>query len=76
MLNVVNAECIKYAVYAECRYAQCCYAECRGALECSWGAFMRAGMRETDKASRSCNLGPPGPNVIRLFTAVIYEFSY
>ncbi len=27
MLNVVNAECLKYALYAECRYAECRYTE-------------------------------------------------
>jgi hypothetical protein len=32
MLNVVYAECLKYAPYAECHYAECRYAECRGAL--------------------------------------------
>ncbi len=33
MLNVIYAECLKYALYAECRYAKCRYAECRYA-EC------------------------------------------
>ncbi len=34
MLSVIYAECLKYALnaeccYAECRYADCRYAECR-----------------------------------------------
>ena len=43
MLNVIYAECLKDAIYAqchfaecryaECRYAECRYAECRGALQ-------------------------------------------
>jgi hypothetical protein len=37
MLNVVNAECFKYVLnaechYGDCRYAECHYAECRGAF--------------------------------------------
>ncbi len=38
MLNVAFAECLKYALYAQCHYAECCYAECcyteyRGAFQ-------------------------------------------
>jgi hypothetical protein len=33
MLNVIYAECHKYALFSECRYAECHYAECRYA-EC------------------------------------------
>jgi hypothetical protein len=37
MLNVIYAECLKYALYAECQYAECLkyalYAECQYA-EC------------------------------------------
>ncbi len=29
MLNVIYAECHKYALYVKCRYAECQYAECR-----------------------------------------------
>jgi hypothetical protein len=29
MLNVIYAECLKYALYAECHYAECRYTECR-----------------------------------------------
>jgi hypothetical protein len=48
MLKVVYAECLKYALYAQCHYADCRYAEfryaeCRGAvffamfcLRCQW----------------------------------------
>jgi hypothetical protein len=32
MLSVVDTECHKLALYAECHYAECRYAECRGAL--------------------------------------------
>ncbi len=32
MLNVIYAECRKWAHYVERRYAECRYAECRGAL--------------------------------------------
>ncbi len=31
MLNIIYADCYKWAFYAECHYAECCYAECRGA---------------------------------------------
>ncbi len=31
MLDVVYAECLKYAIYAECRHAECLYTESRGA---------------------------------------------
>ncbi len=34
MLNVINAECLKYALYAECQYAECQYAECHYAECC------------------------------------------
>ncbi len=39
MLNVIDAECHKQALYAEChyseyRYSECCYAECRYAECC------------------------------------------
>jgi hypothetical protein len=27
------AECLKYALYVLCRYAECHYAECRGAAK-------------------------------------------
>jgi hypothetical protein len=33
MLHVIYAECLKYALYAECHYAECRYAECHYA-EC------------------------------------------
>ncbi len=29
LLNVVDAECRKSALYAECRYAECHYDECQ-----------------------------------------------
>jgi hypothetical protein len=37
MLNVVYAQCLNYALYAECHYAECHdaerrYAQCRGAI--------------------------------------------
>jgi hypothetical protein len=32
-LNVIYAECLKYALYTQCHYAKCHYAECRYA-EC------------------------------------------
>jgi hypothetical protein len=32
MLNVIHAECRKYAHYAECRYTECHFAKCRGAI--------------------------------------------
>jgi hypothetical protein len=32
MLDVVYAEFLKNALYAECHYAECRYAECRGAV--------------------------------------------
>jgi hypothetical protein len=35
MLIVTNAECHKYALYAQCRYAECHYAECHYA-ECRY----------------------------------------
>jgi hypothetical protein len=31
MLNVIEAEFRKNALYSECRYAECRYADCRGA---------------------------------------------
>jgi len=47
MLIVINADCHKEAINAECRhaecrfarcrYAECCYAECRGALRRKFG---------------------------------------
>jgi hypothetical protein len=33
MLNVIHAECLKYALYGECHYAGCRYAECRGVVQ-------------------------------------------
>ncbi len=35
MLDVVYAECLKYALYAECHYAECSQAECHYA-ECRY----------------------------------------
>jgi hypothetical protein len=45
MMNVVYAQCLKYALYAECHFAECryaeghfaeCrYAECHGASKCA-----------------------------------------
>ncbi len=32
MLNVSYAECLKYALYAQCHYAECRCAECRGTV--------------------------------------------
>jgi hypothetical protein len=32
MQNSVNAECLKLALYADCRYAECRYGECRGTV--------------------------------------------
>jgi len=32
MQNSVNAECLKLALYADCRFAECRYAKCRGAV--------------------------------------------
>jgi hypothetical protein len=29
MLSVIYAECHKYALYTDCRYAECCFVECR-----------------------------------------------
>jgi hypothetical protein len=31
MLNVIYAEHLKFAFYAQCHYAECRYAQCRGA---------------------------------------------
>jgi hypothetical protein len=31
-LSVVNAECHKLALYAQCHYAECQYAECHGTI--------------------------------------------
>jgi hypothetical protein len=52
--------------YAECHYAECCYAECRyaeclGAAYCDWHVKMFVKLTT-------------GLNVIKVFTAVIYEF--
>ncbi len=46
MLNVIYAECLKYAFYAECRYAECHYAECRYA-ECRYAESRGANSRLT-----------------------------
>jgi hypothetical protein len=35
MLIVIYAECLKYALNAECHYAECRYAECCGANSAS-----------------------------------------
>jgi hypothetical protein len=31
VLDVINAKCLKYALYVKYHYAECRYAECRGA---------------------------------------------
>jgi hypothetical protein len=36
MLNDIYAQCLKYALYAECHYAECRYDECRGAVKLMW----------------------------------------
>ncbi len=46
MLNVIYAKGLKYALYAQCQYAECCYAQCRYA-ECCGTSESDANRKDT-----------------------------
>ncbi len=52
VLNVIYAECLKCALYAQCHYAECCYAECRGALQSA--IFLRVMVSERQCTRLGC----------------------
>jgi hypothetical protein len=79
MLNVNYAECHKQANYAEClcaecRYAECRYAECRGALYQHRSYLVDFRYVQMLKCYCLVVQNRVGPNVITLFTSVIYEY--
>ncbi len=78
MLTITYAECHTKAPFAECHYAQRCYTECRGAnLGAQLGqsvALTRNYYNKHYKIGRAQQNNRFWANVVKLFTAVSYEF--